>query len=378
MARMILLLPVFVCLSLAKPLAAAESVAVVNGDAAEFHSARQPQAAVAPDGTIHVVFGCRSGIYCAASRDSGKTFAKPVEVGAPDTFALGMRRGPRVAATAKAVVVTAIGGKLGGGRDGDLLAWRSTDAGKSWAGPVRVNGVVSSAREGLHHMATAPDGTIHAVWNDSRSGRNQVCGAASADGGATWKDEKMIYESPDGGICPCCQPQVACDAKGGVHVMWRNDLSKARDMYLRSSADGGKTFGDAVKLGAGTWRIDFCPMDGGGLAADAEGRVETIWRRDKELFRARPGAKEGPLGRGEQGWAAAGADGFYLLWIEGRPGALKALLPGSERPVVLAKGAWDPVVAAPVSGKGPVVAVWEEGANKGPVRLRAAVLNAAR
>jgi hypothetical protein len=96
------------------------------------------------------------------------------------------------------------------------------------------------------------------------------------------------------------------------------------------------------------------------------------------LFLARPGETEVSLGKGEQGWVAWGTDGFYFAWIEGRPGALKALVPGSARPAVLARGAWDPMVAAPVSGKGPVVAVWEEGPNKGPMRLRATVLSAAR
>jgi hypothetical protein len=355
---------------------AADAVRLV--DPAAFPKARQPQAAVDPSGAIHVVFGAGDGFHVTTSRDGGKSFGEPVKVGEMEFYALGMRRGPRIAATAKAVVVTVIGGKQGGGKDGDVLAYRSQDGGKTWQGPVLVNSAPASAREGLHHMAAAPDGTIACVWLDLREGKMQVWGAFSSDG-ATWKDEKRIYASPDGHVCTCCQPLVSYDPRGGLHVMWRNDLAKSRDMYVCSSTDGGKTFGDAVKLGKETWVLDRCPMDAGALAINSNGDMETIWMRKGQIYRCRPGQAEVRLGRGEQGWAAAGADGFYLVWLEARPGALRALLPGADRPTTLAHGALDPVVAAPVDGKGPVVAVWEEGVDRrGPVRLWARVLKATR
>lgn len=347
-------------------------------DPASAPGARQPQLAISPKGRVYVVFGAREGLFSVASTDGVKSFSSPVKVGDPTVFALGMRRGPRVAATDKAVVVTVIGGEQGGGRDGDVLAYRSSDEGRSWSGPVKVNTVKASAREGLHHMAAAPDGTIHLVWLDLRNQQMELWAARSPDGGATWKDERQLDTSGGGKVCTCCQPQIACDPRGGVHVMWRNDLAKARDMYLMSSRDGGETFGSAVKLGEGTWLLDRCPMDGGALAVNARGEIETIWMRKHEIFRARPGEGEVSLGRGEQGWIAASAEGFYRLWIQGRPGVLRVQRPGMAEPTTLAQGAWDPVVAATVSGKGPVVAVWEEGPNKGPMRLRAAVLNEQR
>jgi hypothetical protein len=115
-------------------------------------------------------------------------------------------------------------------------------------------------------MAAAPDGTVYCVWLDLRNHRTQVYGAASADGGASWQEERLIYESPDGSVCECCQPQTAYDPQGHLYVMWRNQLAGARDMYLAHSEDNGQTFSQAVKLGRGTWPLNACPMDGGGLA----------------------------------------------------------------------------------------------------------------
>jgi hypothetical protein len=348
---------------------AGDSVAVAP-DAA-FAQARQPQVAISPPGAVHVVFGVRNAIHCATSTDGGRCFAAPVTVGESGVMALGMRRGPRVAATAGSIAIAAVCGQQGGGKDGDVQVWHSADASKTWSGPVRVNRVAGSAREGLHDLTAAPDGRLYCVWNDSRAGKMEVYGALSTDGGATWGEDRLVYQSPEGPICPCCQPSAGFDAKGRLHVLWRNSLGGARDMFLTSSADGGRTFDTARKLGQGTWVFNACPMDGGGLAANVDSKVQTIWRRQQTIYRCADGQPEAALGRGEQGRATRGPGGVYLTWIERRPGTLLLLAPNATQPTVLAERASDPAIAAKPDGKGPVVVVWEEpGAEGGPIRAK--------
>jgi photosystem II stability/assembly factor-like uncharacterized protein len=344
-----------------------QPVSVASGPL--FAGAKQPQVAVGPNGAVHVTFGVGNAVYCATSADGGRTFRSPAKVSEAGKLALGMRRGPRVTATKSAVTVAAVCGERGGGKDGDVLAWRSTDGGQAWTAPVKVNRSPGSAREGLHDLAVAPDGRLFCVWIDLRIGVSQLLGAASADGGATWGDDRLVYAAPAGGICPCCQPSVCFDAKSRIHVLWRNNIANDRDMYLISSADGGRTWDAARKLGQGTWHLRACPMDGGGLAADEFGAIHTIWRRDKAIFRCVDGGAESSLGIGEQGRAVRGPDGVYLTWIAARQGTLFALPPGAERPRRLAAKAIDPAIAAGVDGRGPVVIVWEEAdAAGGPIR----------
>ena len=148
--------------------------------------AKQPQVAIDAKGRIYVTFGVGNVIRCARSDDGGKTFEVST-VGSVNALSLGMRRGPRVAiAGGETVVVSAVGGREGKGRDGDLLAWRSTDGGKTWSGPTRVNTVEGSAREGLHAMAGGPDGSIYCSWLDLRTKKTEIYGSRSKDGGATW------------------------------------------------------------------------------------------------------------------------------------------------------------------------------------------------
>ena len=107
-----------------------------------------------------MTFGASGAVYYANSSDGGQKFTAPVEVGAVTKLALGMRRGPRITAGSDAIVVAAIGHE-----DGNVLAWRSTNEGRTWQGPVQVNDAPRDAREGLHALARGPRG---AVWRVAR------------------------------------------------------------------------------------------------------------------------------------------------------------------------------------------------------------------
>lgn len=345
-----------------------ESVAVVAAETNESDlGSKQPQVAVDAAGRIYVAFGKENRLRCAVSDDGGKSF-RVATVGAVDALSLGMRRGPRIAATDRTVVVTAIGGKIGKGRDGDLLAWRSDDGGASWTGPTRINRVEGSAREGLHATAASADGVVFCAWLDLRNQRTEIFGARSTDGGVSWEPDALVYHAPEKSVCECCHPSVAFAPDGSLYVMWRNHVAGARDLYFARS-DDGRRFDAGAKLGRGTWPLNACPMDGGAIAAGRDGQVDSIWMRAGSIFAARPGENERALGKGVQGWTAFGPDGAYMAWLEQRPGRVLALLPGGT-PIPLAERSNDPVVAAAPDGRGPVVAAWEENTAGGEIRLR--------
>src|SRR5947207_4902350 len=85
----------------------------------------QPQLAAHGD-AVGVTFGAGNAIYFSGSRDRGRTFSEPVKVVDSATkISLGMHRGPRIAMTANAIVISA-SVQDQGGRDGELTDWRST------------------------------------------------------------------------------------------------------------------------------------------------------------------------------------------------------------------------------------------------------------
>ena len=336
---------------------AANPVLIASGEGLQ--SPRQPQAAITADGSVHLVFGVGDEVFHCRSLDGGESFDQPKMAFRADNLSLGMRRGPRIAETKDALTVTVIGGKLGKGRDGDLVAWRSTDRGATWSGPARVNDSADSAREGLHAMASSPEGSVWCAWLDLREKRTEVYAAQSIDGGATWSRNILVYRSPDGNVCECCHPTIVA-GDDAVHVMFRNSLAGNRDMYVTTSKDDGKTFLPAKKLGEGSWKLDGCPMDGGMMAVGPKDSLISVWRRDGEVFSiASHDSRERSLGKGEQPWIARSTTGPVIVWTAGRIGELFVKSPAAEQPQLLAEAACDPVVTAAANGDRAVIACWE-------------------
>lgn len=321
---------------------------------------RQPQLA-AGNGLVALTFAEDRTIYFASSRDQGRTFSQPVKVAEVTALAAGRHRGPRVVISKDAILISAVVGESvqtgphahGLPADGNLTVWRSVDQGKTWAKAGLVNDVAGAAREGLHSLTADRNGNLLAVWLDLRGKGTQIYGSRSVDGGITWSKNVSIYTSPDGTVCQCCGPSIAADDSGRVWVMWRNALEGSRDMYISSSRDGAR-FEPARKIGTGTWPLNACPMDGGGLAVEG-GHVMTAWRREGNIFLAEPGKPETKVGVGKDVAIAHGKKGVYSAWSNGA--GLEILTPGASAPVPLAsEGAYVSLVGLP---DGSVLAAWE-------------------
>lgn len=291
-----------------------------------------------------VAFGSGNSIYFA------KAGEKPVLVASGGKLALGRRRGPRLAFAGDTAIVSAIVGEKGGGADGDLIAWRSTDGGRTWSAPVTINDVPAAAREGLHGMA-ANGSTVAAVWLDMRDKGTKLYGAVSRDAGATWSNNTVVYESPSGTICQCCHPSVAVAADGSITVMFRNALDGNRDMYVGRFGEG-----TAAKAGSGSWQLNACPMDGGALAFDAKSKPLTVWRRESQVYLSGVGGTEEPVGAGKDPAMAVGRKGAYVVWSQGTE--LKLRRPGHEPETLDPAGAWASLAA---TRDGRVIAAWESG-----------------
>jgi len=320
---------------------------------------KQPQAFVSEDGNIDVVYAAGDRIIISSSTDGGASFGQASGQIECRNLAAGMRRGPRIVRSGKHLVVTAIGGQQGKGRDGDLSAWYSADNGATWSEPIMVNDAADSAREGLHAMTAAPDGTIYCVWLDLRNKQTEIYLSKSTDSGSTWSENIAVYRSPDGSVCECCHPSVVA-TNDTVAVMFRNSLDGNRDMYATASMDHGTSFEPAKKLGTGTWALDACPMDGGMLAIDRRGSFVTAWRRDREIFSVGNTAKgETLIGRGEQPWVTATSGGSVVVWTTGREGDLMMQATSARKPVRLAAGARSPVICSAAGDEGKKIVCWE-------------------
>ena len=194
-------------------------------------------------------------------------------------------------------------------------------------------------------MVSDAEGHMAAAWLDDRDGKGKrLYGAFPTMPGAPGRAMSCLYESPGGTICQCCDPSLAVIGHGEFAVMWRNALGGSRDLYTLRLRDG-HPLGPAVKQGDGTWKLDACPMDGGGLVV-RDGQIASAWRREHDIYLAAPGKPEVKVGSGQDVALGANAQGLYVVWST--PSGIALHAPGSATPSQLSKaGAFPAIVDAP-------------------------------
>ena len=319
----------------------------------EIKAAAQPQLATAGGARVYVAYGQGQGVFVARSEDNGSTFGPAVRVATPAGLMLGMRRGPRITADGDDVTVTLIAE--------ELVAYHSSDRGRTWAGPTTLNSVPRCAREGLHDLARGPGGQVFVTWLDLRNGKMELWGATSRNGGRTWGPNERVYRSPDVSICECCHPVARFDPAGNLAVMWRNSIGGARDMWMTTRPAGAAAFGPARKLGEETWTLKACPMDGGDVLALGGGSFAAVWQRAGEIFYTAGTAREVRLGPGKQAVAVAAPGGALVVWQQGSD-LVTARVSDAKPPVKLASQARFAALV-PLAGGGALLA-YERGPAK--------------
>lgn len=320
---------------------------------------RQPQLA-AGHGLVAMAFGNGGAIMLALSSDGGETFAAPRKVSEAPVLATGRHRGPRVLITDREIVVSAVVGQTlatgehahGLPSDGDLVVWRSTDQGKTWSKPAVVNDVPSAPREGLHALVSDGHGQLAAAWLDLRKTGTRLYGAFSKDGGATWSKNILIYEAPGGTICQCCAPSLAATGPGSFTVMFRNVLGESRDLYT-ARLRNGQVVSQPEKVGAGTWTINACPMDGGGLVY-SNGQLLSAWRRGDDVYLSTDNQPETRIGAGVDIALAESGGHPFVAWQ--KAGKVTVWNEGKVTTLAEQGGGFPALVALPSGG---VLAAWE-------------------
>lgn len=258
-------------------------------------------------GNLHLVYGNGDSILYSTSPDDGKHFSKPVLVANLAELAASHTRGPQIAATVDGLLITACN------KNGDIFSYVKENESK-WQQTGRVNDLDTVAKENLMALSSYENNAF-SVWLDLRDRHNKIFGAASTDGGKTWSKNILVYASPDTTVCECCKPSVVMN-EGEVYVMFRNWLEGNRDLYIIKSEDGGFVFGDAQKLGTGSWSLKGCPMDGGAVVINGTGNPETVWSRKGIVYACTPGHEEAEIGKGRSCTMEIVNGNNVYAWVE--------------------------------------------------------------
>jgi len=199
-------------------------------------NAIQPHMAISSHG-VFVACIHKGNIVVVASHDGGQSFGSPmiaIDVGGRARG--GRHRGPRIGVDARGrLTVTAP--VTFDGREykkkyptADLYFVQSSDRGKTWTKPKRINAVEKKAPESLHWMAVDESGEAHIAWLDMRNRkRGQDIFFATISDGAVSANKKVATT-----VCECCAPGMAVDASGRCLLAYREGGDGAsREIFAR-------------------------------------------------------------------------------------------------------------------------------------------------
>ena len=128
----------------------------------------------------------------------------------------------------------------------------SSDRGTTWHTDKRVNDRDGSASGGGWQISIPAmnvdqnSGAIYVAWPDMRNGNLDIYMSASTDGGLTWSANKRIND--DSGSTTQYMVDLAIDHHGTVHAAWEDKRSGAWNIYYSNSTDGGATWATNLRV----------------------------------------------------------------------------------------------------------------------------------
>ena len=224
-------------------------------------------------------------------------FSAPVQADAnsPKVEIIGVPHGgvqPQIAFDRKGVLHLVY--MLGDATHSDIFHVRSTDGGRTFSAPVRVNSQAGSAIamgtvRGAQ-LAIGRDGWVHVAWLGSSTANPKAPGdmspmlySRSSDGGDHFEAQRNLIEQHpglDGG------GSIAADVKGNVYVAWHAPEQpgageQSRRVWIRHSSDDGATF-DAERPASDS-QTGACGCCGMQMFEASNGNLYALYRSADQL-----------------------------------------------------------------------------------------------
>ena len=114
-----------------------------------------------------------------------------------------------------------------------------------------IKNISDNIRDSVYPQTDSSENRVFVLWQDNLFGQNRmnydILLKTSNDGGQTFGD--VVNLSNNTGFSE--HPQMAVNGNN-VYIVWADNTSLNRDIYFISSNDGGQTFGDVVNLSNNT------------------------------------------------------------------------------------------------------------------------------
>lgn len=219
-------------------------------------------------------------LLVSRSDDEGKSFSNPVVVTPePENISADGENRPKIAIARDGTVLLTWIQSLPQKYSGNVRFARSADSGRTFSKPATLNDDSRITSHRFDSLAIDGDGRVVVAWLDARD-RD----AAREQGGEFSGVSVYTAQSNDNGVnfganrkfqthtCECCRIALTWTQEGPV-AFWRNIFGvNTRDFAIANLDKGGKR-----RATDDEWKIDACPHNGGGIAADRQGQLHLVW-----------------------------------------------------------------------------------------------------
>ncbi len=206
---------------------------------------QEPSAGASGDRVVVAWTDHRSGdadVYCRTSADGGVTWSADTRLNT-DAGAAAQTR-PSVGISGARIVVAWRDDRDG---DADVYYRTSGDGGLTWSPDARLNTDAAGQVQEQPSVGVSGDRVVVAWTDDREGGSNAIFYRASADGGVNWSADARLTET----VTPDERSPSVGVSGDRVVVAWcdlRDAATRASDIYIRTSADGGVTWSTERRL----------------------------------------------------------------------------------------------------------------------------------
>jgi hypothetical protein len=247
-----------------------------------------PDVAVDFKGMLHMGYGLDHHAWYIRSTDHGRTFTAPVKVNLSGMAETKMgERGPKLALGADGSIHLVWVDEWAPGVKTFVRYSRSLDGGKTFE-PLKT----LSAMSGMDGATLTADtkGNVAAFWHVMADPKPAVKAATwlhtarSADNGATFgATEKVQISNLSGLACSMCMMRARAGSDGNVYLAFRSAENSIRDFYVLKGRITENHF-TAVRVNQDNWNLDRCPMCGPELTLAPAGQTLCAFMTRAKVF----------------------------------------------------------------------------------------------
>ena len=221
-----------------------------------------PAIAIDSSDTIHIVWydyaSGDSDIYYKQSQDGGDTWGASRRL----TWTTGASYTPAVGTTSSVHVIWE--DETPG--PAEIYYKSSPDSGSTWSAARTITSTAGGSF--MPVIAVDSSARIHVAWYDNTPGNLELYYMRSEDDGSSWSSAQRLTWTGGGSRYIA----TAIDSGDGLHIAWYDDTPGASEIYYKSSADGGTTWGVAQRL---TWTSDTSSHPA--LAIESNDTLHIVW-----------------------------------------------------------------------------------------------------